>query len=116
MSKIKKDMDDDFEDFDLKQDFNINDEDLKYLLRTHQSANNKKLKYHLKKLDNGIEKIEDGLMDVLYIVDELIERCEEGDLFDQECGEALEKLCVLTEFTKKLEEEFNALKSFKDVL
>lgn len=112
--KIKEEINDLDEMIDLESEFNIKEDDIKHLLQTNQLANKKKLKYHLKELDEGIDKVEDGLFDILYVIDNIIERYEDGNLFDQECGEALKTLCIITDFTKKLEKDFNDLKTLKD--
>lgn len=113
---MAKKKEDDVELVNLESEFNIKDEDLKFLIDTHEKANVKILKHHMKEIDNAILKIEDGLLEIIYTVDEIIEKYEEGKIFRDECGEAIEKLFVLADFTRKMEDEFTSLKDTREEL
>ncbi len=95
---------------DLEKDFNIKESEFRHLIKSNEAANVKILKHNLKSLDDAIEKIEDGFLDIIYTLDQIMERYEEGKIFKSECSEALEKLLVIAEFSKKMEQEFNNLK------
>lgn len=113
---MAKKKEDEVELIDLESEFNIKDEDLKYLIDTHEKANVKILKHHMKDIDNAILKIEDGILEIIYTVDEIIDKYEEGKIFRDECGEAIDKLFILADFTRKMENEFTGLKDTRDNL
>lgn len=113
---MKKEKEDDIELVDLESEFNIKDEDIRYLIDTYEKSNVKKLKHHLKQVDDGINKIEEGILEVIYTVDEIIERYENGEIFREDCHEAINKLFIIADFTRKIENEFNLLKEAKDNL
>ena len=111
-NKIIENNEDDLINFE--SEFNIKDEDFKFLKSTHEKANVKKLKHYIKEIDQSIDKIEDGLLEIIYTVDELLDKYESGEIFKDECGEAVEKLFTLNHFISKMQNNFNAMKDTKD--
>ena len=65
----------------------------------------RQFKHHLKQVDDGINKIEEGILEVIYTVDEIIERYENGEIFREDCHEAINKLFIIADFTRKIENE-----------
>lgn len=117
MSDKRKHQEDDEELIDINKEYGIKDTDLKKLIETHEKGNVKILKHRLKAIDDAIEKIDDGLTDILYTIDEIMDDYEEGVIFNQEANEAIERLFILTEFTQDLEKKFNSfLKEKENIL
>lgn len=114
--KRKYQVDEDEELIDIEKEYGIKESDLMRLNQTHEKGKVKILKHKLKKIDDAIEQIDDGLSSILYLMEELIEDYEDGKIFGNEGGEAIDKLFILMEFTHSMEEEFKKLKDSKKSL
>ena len=64
----------------------------------------------MKRVDEGVEKIEDGMLDIAFVVDEIIDDYEDGKILNRDNGKAIERLFVFTDFMQGFQEEFNRFK------
>lgn len=111
MTDKRNELEDD--DLDLEKDFGIQEEDLKDLISMKEKGNLHILRHKIKPIDEGLLKVEEGLYDILYAIDELIEAFEEGKIFAKDASEALEHLFTLASFVQGLESEFEKLEDLR---
>lgn len=103
----------DGEDFDLEKEFGIQKEDLRDLVSIKEKGNLHILRHKMKPIDDGLSKVEEGLYDILYAIDEIMEAYEEGKIFARDAGDAIENLFTLASFVQKLEVQFEELEKIK---
>lgn len=113
MTDKRKEMEDE-EELDLEKEFGIQDSEIKDLLKMKEKGNLHVLRHKMKPIDEGISKIEDGLYDILFSVDEIIADFEEGKIFAKDASEALEHLFTIASFVQNLEVEFKKLEAMKN--
>lgn len=112
--KRKKNDDEDL--IDLDKEYGIKEEDLIDLISNNERGSLSVLRHRMKKVDEGVEKIEDGILDIAFVVDEIIDDYEEGKILNKDNGKAIERLFVFTDFMEGFQEEFNKFKEArKDV-
>lgn len=111
MTDKRNEIEDD--DFDLEKDFGIHESELKDLISMKEKGNLHILRHKIKPIDDGLAKVEEGLYDILYAIDEIMEDFESGKIFARDAGEAIEHLFTLASFTHKLEAEFSKLEELK---
>ncbi len=104
------------ESLDLSKDYGIKEEDLINLTSNNERGSLSVLRHRMKRVDEGVEKIEDGILDIAFVVDEIIDDYEDGKILNRDNGKAIERLFVFTDFMQGFQEEFNKFKSArKDV-
>ena len=62
---------------------------------------------------NLIRNFDDSLIDIVWNIDNIIEDSDYGDLFEQDCDLAEQKIIEIVEITKEIEELFNTLKNLE---
>jgi hypothetical protein len=111
MTDKRKKNEEEEELFDL-QDYGIKEDELKDIISMNEKGNLHVLRHRTKEINNALSKIEDGLFDIVFEIDELLEDYQEGKIFARDASDAIEKLFTLAEFTKGMENEFRKMKSF----
>lgn len=98
------------ESIDLDKEYGIKEEDLINLTSNNERGSLSVLRHRMKRVDEGVEKIEDGMLDIAFVVDEIIDDYEDGKILNRDNGKAIERLFVFTDFMQGFQEEFNRFK------
>lgn len=93
-------------------EFGIKEDELKDLISMNEKGNLHVLRHRTKAINSALEQIEDGLFDILFEIDDLIDDYRDGKVFNRDSSDAVEKLFLLSEFTKGMEREFAKMKKF----
>lgn len=114
MTDKRKKNEDEEEFLDLDKEYGIKEADLINLTSNNERGSMSVLRHRMKKVDEGVEKIEDGILDIAFVVDEIIDDYEEGKILHRDNGIAIERLFVFTDFMDGFQEEFAKFKKARE--
>lgn len=99
----------------ITESMNVTEETLGQLIIVLENCNTsgKISIYNKERILNLITNFDDSLIDIVWNIDNIIEDADYGNLFQQDCELAEQKIIEIVEVTKDIEDLFNKLKALE---